>query len=157
MRKTFFASIVCLLLGGVASADHWHGGGGPVIRDHRSGGGGGGERVVVRDHRGGGPVIHERAHVRMAGGRYVFPGGVVRVYKRPVIRERYYNVRVRPPVIVESYDPVPGYVWVAGNWTWGGSEWVWAPGYWAAAAEPAPAPVVTGGVGIGFSGGISIH
>ena len=155
MRNTLkLASIVCMLLGGVASADHWHGGGGPVIRDHRGGGGGGGERVVVRDHRGGGgPVIHERAHVRMAGGRYVFPGGVVRVYKRPVIREHYYNVHVRPAVVVESYDPVPGYVWVAGGWTWGGAEWMWTPGYWA--PEPEPAPVVTGGVG--FSAGISIH
>lgn len=105
-------------------------GGGPVARDHR------GPRVT---------------HVRVSNGRYVFPGGVVRVYKRPMIRERYYNVHVRPPIIVEAYDPVPGYVWAAGSWTWGGAEWVWTPGYWAVAEEP----VVTGGVSI--SAGISIH
>jgi hypothetical protein len=46
-----------------------------------------------------------------------------------VIREHYYNVHVRPALVVESYDPVPGYVWVHGEWTWGGSEWVWQPGY----------------------------
>ena len=164
MRHTLqLASIVCMLLGGTAMADRWHGGGGPVIRDHRGGGGGGGDRVVVRDHRGGGPVyheghgpvMHERARVHMSGGRYVFPGGVVRVYHRPVIREHYYNVRMRPAVIVENYDPVPGYVWMSGSWNWGGAEWVWTPGYWAAAAEPAPEPVVGGGVSI--SGGFSIH
>jgi hypothetical protein len=113
-----------------------------VVRDHRVGG------PVVRDHRG--PVV---THVRVTNGRYTFPGGVVRVYHRPVIREHYYNVHVRPPLIVESYDPVPGYVWMAGSWTWGGGEWVWTPGYWAVAEEPAP--VVQGGIGI--SAGISIH
>lgn len=92
-------------------------------------------------------------HVRVNNGRYVFPGGVVRVYHRPVIRTHYYDVHVRPPVIVESYDPVPGYMWVAGSWTWGGGEWVWTPGYWAVAEEPAP--VV--GAGVSVSAGISIH
>jgi hypothetical protein len=104
---------------------------------------------VVRDHRSGGNV-----RVRVTNGRYTFPGGVVRVYKRPKI-QRYYDVHVRPPIIVEAYDPVPGYVWVSGGWTWGGAEWVWTPGYWSVVDEPAPAPVVTGGVTI--SGGISIH
>jgi len=164
MRHTLqLASIICLLLGGVASADHWHGGGGPAVRDHRGGGGGGGDRVVVRDHRGGGPVyhgghgpvMHERARVHVSGGRYMFPGGVVRVYHRPVIREHYYNVHMRPAVIVENYDPVPGYMWMSGSWTWGGGEWVWSPGYWAPAAEPAPEPVVQGGVSI--SAGVMIH
>lgn len=92
----------------------------------------------------------------MSGGRYVFPGGVVRVYKRPKHRH-YYDVHVRPPVIVESYDPVPGYMWVSGGWQWGGGEWVWQPGYWADAGEPVapPQPVVRGGISV--SGGISIH
>lgn len=85
----------------------------------------------------------------------MFPGGVVRVYKRPVIRKRYFDRRRRPAILIESYDPVPGYVWVAGSWTWIGAEWVWSPGYWAASVEPAPVPAVTGG--IGFSAGISIH
>lgn len=162
MRRTLgMATIFCMLLGGAAYAGHGrgggghggggHGGGGPVVRDHRSSG-----PVVVRrasppvrDHRGG-----PRGHVRVSNGRYVFPGGVVRVYRRPVIRTHYYDVHVRPPVIVESYEPVSGYVWVAGNWTWGGGEWVWQPGYWAAAEEPI-APVVSGGVSV--SAGISIH
>ena len=31
--------------------------------------------------------------MRVSNGRYVFPGGVVRVYKRPAARVRYYNAR----------------------------------------------------------------
>lgn len=156
MTRTFgIAALLCLMLGGTALAGRGHGGRGGT---RRAGGG-----VVVRDHRAGGPVVRHapavRNHrgrarvkyVRPSGGRYVFPGGVVRVYKRPVIRARYYDVRVRPPIIVESYDPVPGYVWIAGRWTWGGAEWVWTPGYWAVAEEP----VVTGGFSV--SAGISIH
>jgi hypothetical protein len=61
------------------------------------------------------------------GGRYVFPGGVVRTYKRPVYA-KYRNRHVRPAIIVEHYDPVPGYVWIGGGWTWGGAYWVWTPG-----------------------------
>lgn len=95
----------------------------------------------------------------MSNGRYVFPGGVVRVYRRPVMHRHYYDVHRRPALIVESYDPVPGYVWMAGSWTWGGREWVWQPGYWAVADEPAPPPpprpVIRGGISV--SGGISIH
>lgn len=170
MKRTFAVMLFSsLMFGGVAVADHWHGGGhGPVVRDHREGPAP--APVVVRDHRAGRPeggvVVreHERrgpvvTHVRVTNGRYTFPGGVVRVYHRPVIREHYYNVHVRPPLIVESYEPVPGYVWMAGSWGWGGSEWVWNPGYWAVAEEPAPAPapVVQGGVGISVGAGISIH
>jgi hypothetical protein len=99
--------------------------------------------------------------VRVNGGRYVFPGGVVRVYKRPKIR-RYYDIHVRPSVVVEHYDPVPGYVWVSGGWSWGGSEWVWTPGYWSADVAyvaPAPPPPPTARVqgGVTISGGISIR
>jgi hypothetical protein len=110
--------------------------------------------VVVRDHRGGAPVSRHNGrvkHVKVAKGRYVFPGGVVRVYKRPAIRTRYYDVRVRPPLVVEAYDPVPGYLWVSGGWAWGGGEWVWSPGYWAVANEP----VVSGGISV--SAGITIR
>lgn len=161
MRRTLGLAVAfCMMLGGAAYAGrgrgHGHGtgraSGGVVVRDHR----GGGPMVV----RGGGPVVRDHrgpARVRLSRGRYVFPGGVVRVYRRPVIREHYYDMHVRPAIIVESYDPVPGYVWVAGNWSWGGSEWVWTPGYWAVADEPAPSPppAVTGGFGV--SAGISIH
>jgi hypothetical protein len=158
MKRTFALVVCSLMFAGVAYADHGHGhhgGGRVVVRDHRAP-----APVIVRDHRGPGPVVREHrgpVHVRVSNGRYVFPGGVVRVYRRPVIHEHYRNIHVRPAVIVESYDPVPGYVWVAGSWTWGGAEWVWNPGYWAVAEEPAPAPVVQGGVSIGIGAGISIH
>ncbi|NVB77493.1 MAG: BcpO-related WXXGXW repeat protein [Kofleriaceae bacterium] len=160
MRRTFgIATILCMLLGSAAYADHGRGrgrghgdrSGGVVVRDHR-----GPDRrgPAVRDHRHGGARV---GHVRVSNGRYVFPGGVVRVYRRPVIRQRYYNVHVRPQVIVEHYDPVPGYMWVSGSWSWGGREWIWQPGYWAAAEAPPPPPqpVIRGGISV--SGGISIH
>lgn len=135
-----------MLFGGMAIADH-HGRGREtvVVRDHR-----GPAPVVVRDHRG--PVV---THVRVSNGRYVFPGGAVRVYHRPVIRERYYNLHVRPPLLVEEVEPMSGYMWVRGGWTWGGGEWMWTPGYWQVAAEPAP--VVNGGFAVGVSAGVSIH
>jgi hypothetical protein len=94
------------------------------VRDHRSFAGGG---AVVRDHRG---------PVRVSGGRYVFPGGVVRTYRAPVIRTHYYNYYRRPALIVESYDPVPGYMWMHGGWRWNAGEWLWLPGYWAVATAP---------------------
>lgn len=152
MRRTLVAvTLFCMLLPAAAFAGrghrgrHNHHGNRVVVRDHR-----GPSTVVVRDRRG--PRVR---HVRVTNGRYVFPGGIVRVYKRPRIHRHYYDRRVRPPIIVETYDPVPGYVWVAGNWTWGGREWIWTPGHWEAVAEPAPAPAVSGGITI--SGGISIH
>lgn len=158
MRRTLGLAVAfSMMIGGAAYAGrgrgHGHGGGtsrasgGVVVRDHRA------PRVV----RGGGPVVRDHrgpARVRVSGGRYVFPGGVVRTYRRPVIRTHYYDMHVRPAIIVESYDPVPGYVWVAGGWSWGGSEWIWTPGYWAVAEEPPP-PAVTGGFSV--SAGISIH
>ena len=82
--------------------------------------------VVVRQRRA---VV--RAPVYVSNGRYVFQGGVSRTYVRPVVRERYYNIRVRPQIIVENYDPVPGYIWVAGRWQWNGYEWAWTSGYYA--------------------------
>jgi hypothetical protein len=143
MRVIGMAFLAMVLSVGTAEAGHGrHGGrghGGRVVY------GGHGNRAVVRDHRG--PRCTRAGPVRVRSGRYVFPGGVVRVYKRPVFRERYYNVHVRPPVIVETYDPVPGYVWVAGNWRWGGAEWVWVPGYWS----------VDAGASATFSAGITIR
>ena len=130
-----------------------HGGRGAVVRDHRGGGGG----VVVRDHRDGGsraavsdyrghraaPVVRDhRGPVRVSGGRYVFPSGVVRTYRAPVIRQHYYSYYRRPALIVESYAPVPGYVWMHGDWRWSGAEWLWVPGYWVVAG---PAPGVSVG------------
>ncbi len=48
-----------------------------------------------------------------------------------MIRQRYYNVRVRPALVVENYEPQAGYVWTAGHWNWNGYEWVWTSGYYA--------------------------
>lgn len=67
----------------------------------------------------------------MNNGRYVFHGGTSRVYRRPVFRQRYYDYRYRPTVVVENMDPVPGYIWVQGNWNWSGREWVWQNGHYA--------------------------
>ena len=138
--------IVLFLFTGIAAAGP-RGSRGAVVRDHRSGGGGG---VVVRDHRGpagGGVVVRDhRGPVHVSGGRYVFPGGVVRTYRAPVIRAHYHSYYRRPALIVESYDPVPGYVWMRGNWRWNGAEWFWMPGYWAVATAP-----VSTGISVGAS------
>jgi len=156
LRTLGVATIFCLLLTGTSFAGrggrNGHGGGGPVVRDHRAGPRPGPSRVVVREHRGGPRVTH----VRVTNGRYVFPGGVVRVYKRPKVR-RYYDINVRPAVIVEAYDPVPGYVWVSGGWSWGGAEWIWTPGYWSVEAAPPPPPTATVSGGISVNAGISTH
>jgi hypothetical protein len=76
----------------------------------------------------------------------VFPGGVVRTYRAPVIRAHYYSYARRPALIVESYEPVPGYVWMHGNWRWNGAEWLWMPGYWGIATAP-----VSAGISVGAS------
>lgn len=68
-------------------------------------------------------------------GRFTFHTGRTVVYTRPVIRERYYNVRVRPQVIVENYPSQDGYIWVTGQWSWSGSEWQWTGGHYE--ADPA--------------------
>lgn len=163
-RTLRIATILCLVLGSTAYAGHGRGRGGGhgpsrpggvVVRDHRAGGPSRPAPVVVRDHRHGGRGGARVAHVRVNNGRYMFPGGVVRVYKRPVMHRHYYDVHVRPPVIVESYEPVSGYVWVGGQWAWGGGEWVWQPGYWAVTEQPMAEPVISGGVSV--SAGISIH
>ena len=109
-------------------------------RDHRHGGGGGGGEF----HGGGHAVAHGHVHarggpVRIVGGRYMFPGGVVRVYHEPH-HVHFYNVHTRPAVLVENYEPMEGYVWVRGNWRWGGSEWMWTPGYYSVATATVAAP-----------------
>jgi hypothetical protein len=100
---------------------------GAVVRDHRGGHDWNRGAVVVRggrDWHGGGRVIVNNnrpyyGHVR----RPIF-------VSRPIIRERYYNYYRRPSLIVESYNTMPGYYWVAGSWTWTGYEWVWQPGHY---------------------------
>jgi len=130
MRRILPLTLLALtLLGGIATADRYRDRGG---RRYERGGG-----VVVRDHRSARPVVVRerrvitRSPVYVSNGRYVFHGGVSRAYVRPVIRTRYYDYRIRPQIIVENYDPVPGYVWVRGHWQWNGYEWIWASGYYA--------------------------
>ena len=86
----------------------------------------------------------------------MFPGGVVRVVGRPHVH--YYDMHVRPPLFVESYDPVDGYAWVGGNWRWGGAEWVWMPGYYSVAAvAPTATVVVPAPPSVSVSAGVSIY
>jgi hypothetical protein len=138
-----------MLMGGVASADRgWRGkrdssrhSGGTVVRDHRQPVRVDRHRQPVRVDRNSG--YRDRGNYRDRGrrvdrrpvyvnnGRFVFHGGHSRSYTRPVIRQRYYDYRYRPQIIIQNYDPVPGYIWVQGQWNWSGYEWLWVDGYWA--------------------------
>jgi hypothetical protein len=79
-----------------------------------------------RDHR-----HYNRTPVRVHNGHYHFNNGHRARYYRPSINVRYTNYRVRPVVLVERYDRVPGYVWVQGHWNWNGVEWIWISGHYA--------------------------
>jgi hypothetical protein len=132
-NKLVLAALGLVLSSGVAMADHWRGEGhGRVVVETR-----GRDRVVVEPRHdrvyvnGGGRVYNNHVYLGH-GDRYYFNGGRdYRVYHRPVIRERYYDYRVRPRVIVENYDPMPGYVWIQGGWQWNGAEWQWFGGHYA--------------------------
>jgi hypothetical protein len=160
MRRTLVLSLLALTLGsGVALADRDHRrGSGPIVpggwherradrADRRA------ERFQRRadryDRRDAARYdrglrgrfarpIAVRRPVYATNGYFQFDNGVRYRYSRPVVQRRYYDYRVRPQVIVEPYQPVSGYVWVAGQWQWNGYEWTWAAGYYA--ADPAYAP-----------------
>jgi hypothetical protein len=151
MRRIISLTILALTVtGGVAMADRHRGDRGDHRGDrgdHRSdrhdrgrwdrnrhSGG-----VVVRDHRGGrvaapgwrAPRHHSyRRPVYVNNGYYQFHNGYRHAYSRPVIHHRYYNYRVRPQFIVENYQPMQGYIWVAGQWNWNGYEWMWTSGHY---------------------------
>ncbi len=72
-----------------------------------------------------------RRPIYASNGSFAFHNGIRRSYARPVIQARYYNVRVRPQLVVENYDAVEGYVWVRGGWNWNGREWQWNSGHYA--------------------------
>lgn len=126
------------LSGGVALADRHNGWGGrSEVRDHR------GDRVIVRDRdrgdrwRGNDRRWERRDRVRVVrqrptfrDNRFYFSGGVYRTYQRPVINVRYRDYYRRPALVVENYAPVPGYIWMQGNWSWNGYEWIWMPGHY---------------------------
>ena len=98
--------------------------------EYRAGGGVGirnpHDRIwTERDHR-----VYRRP-VYVNNGYYQFHNGYRYRYARPVIQHRYYDYRVRPQIIVESSETVPGYIWVQGHWQWNGYEWIWTSGYYA--------------------------
>ena len=107
-----------------------------TVRDHRNN-----RRDTIRTNRRhnryNGPIRANRRAVtrhnqlRHTNGRFTFHNGRTYNYVRPVIRNRYYDVRVRPQVIVENIPAQYGYIWVSGNWSWTGREWSWNDGYYA--------------------------
>lgn len=133
MRKLLIATALLILgTAGTAAADRYRGG-----RDHNR------ERVVVRDRGWNNhqrPVVRDRyvrdrhvSHRRPVynnNNRYTFHDGRTFTYRRPVINVRYTDYRYRPTLLVENYDTVPGYIWVAGNWQWTGYEWNWVSGHY---------------------------
>jgi hypothetical protein len=140
MRRIIVFTLLALTLGsGAALADNHRRG------DHRGDHRGdyrGGHRG---DYRGGVTIRNPRENVwhhrdqRVAyrrpvhvnNGYYQFHNGYRHRYSRPIIRHRYYDVRVRPQIVVENYQPVTGYIWVPGNWQWNGYEWTWTSGYYS--------------------------
>ena len=155
MKKIILAIACVGLAGGVASADRFHGsrggshGGGSVtVRDHRGGGEfhgarEGGVRVTGHGeyHGGYNHPVYNNGYRYNSGYRYSYARRPIYV-SRPVIRERYYDYRYRPSLIVENYPARDGYYWVAGQWTWNGYEWLWTPGHY----EPDPNYGITAGV-----------
>ena len=125
-NKLALAAVTVSLLGGVAAADHERGRGergerGRVVERHER------DRVVVRgEYRG-----DRHIYVNRDNNRFYFRGGEYRTYHRPMIRERYYDYRVRPRMVVESYDSMSGYIWIQGGWQWNGAEWQWFGGHYA--------------------------
>lgn len=72
-----------------------------------------------------------RRPVYVNNGRYTFHDGRRFTYRRPVITRRYTSYAYRPQILIENYDPVPGYIWVQGHWNWNGYEWLWVSGHYA--------------------------
>lgn len=156
MRKIIPLALMALtLMGGTALADRgrWdrdtsHRAGGTTVRDSRwRGDHRDRDRRVYRNYdrdrrvyrqydrdRYRRRVVVQRRPVYANNGRFVFGGNYYRAYSRPVIRQRYYDYRYRPQIVVENYDPVPGYIWVRGSWSWNGYEWIWTAGHY----EPDP-------------------
>jgi hypothetical protein len=127
MKRIIMAVTAVALAGGVASAERFHGGGGHsvVVRDHREGG-----VHVTPSYRGN----YRAERPAYYGGYHNYARGPIYV-DRPYIRQRYFDYRYRPEVIVENYPARPGYFWVAGQWNWDGYEWQWTPGHY----QPDPA------------------
>ncbi len=147
MRRIIPMTVLALtLLGGVASADRWHGrrdhshhnAGGVGVRDHRWDGRHDRRRYDDRryddrrydDRRYDRRVVYQRSRPSFRNNRFYFSGGYYRPYVRPVIQYRYRDYYQRPALLIENYDPVPGYVWIRGQWQWDGYEWQWQAGHY---------------------------
>ncbi len=85
-------------------------------------------------------TVHAGVHVGISLGfplplpTVVAPAPVV-VAPAPVI--------VQPPMpapLVEAVPvcPVPGYVWIGGNWVWYDNHWAWTRGHWGPRPYYAP-------------------
>ena len=143
MLKLFpLTALVLGLSSGVALADR-HGDNRGVTVEHRA------APTVVRDHRefhNNAIVVRDRGGYRgnyggdwHGGGRVIVHSGAgYRPYygrrpiyvSRPIIRERSFDYYRRPALIIENYNAMPGYYWVAGGWVWNGAEWIWQPGHY---------------------------
>ncbi|HWO20608.1 MAG TPA: hypothetical protein VNO30_17685 [Kofleriaceae bacterium] len=137
MRRIIVFTLLALTLGsGAALADRDHHRRGESRFDARGG-------VTIRNPRD--PVWHQRDRrverdrrvvvrrpIYVSNGYYQFHNGHRYRYSRPVIRQRHFDVRVRPQIIVENYQPMTGYIWVAGQWSWNGYEWSWVSGHYEA-------------------------
>ncbi|CAN5845578.1 hypothetical protein BH11MYX3_BH11MYX3_18630 [soil metagenome] len=139
MKRIITLTAIALgLSSGVALADRHSGGGRGEIRDHR---GDSYRRPVVRQdnnrrwnggNRGyrNNRVVVNRTRPVFRDNRFYFGANNYRVYHRPVINVRYRDYSRRPALIVENYDAVPGYAWIAGTWSWNGYEWMWVNGHY---------------------------
>ena len=75
-----------------------------------------------------------RRPVYLNNGRFNFGGGVSIGWNVPATT-RHYDYRYRPTAVLETPQPVAGYLWVPGQWRWTGYEWSWSAGYY----QPDPA------------------
>ncbi len=146
MRKLLIATLLLVLgTAGTAAADrHDRGHRGRSHTTVRDRGWNNNHRPVVRDrhvrssynrsyNRGSynrGRYVSQRRPVYVNNGRYHFHNGRSVVYRRPIVNVRYTNYAYRPSLLVENYETVPGYIWVAGNWQWNGYEWIWINGHY---------------------------
>jgi len=133
MKRIILSALVALTaFGGVASADRWRG-------DTRHAPGG----VTVSPSRGyyqqgprytrERPRHYNRGYTARPMYRYRYMRRPIYV-QRPVVQYRYHDYYQRPAVLAENYNAMPGYYWVAGQWSWNGYEWTWQAGHY----EPDP-------------------
>jgi hypothetical protein len=144
MRRIILLALTALTLtGGVAAADR--DGRRGNVRDHRDsrwssqrhdhnrGGWRNNNTVRVSRYRDYDRSRYRVVRVNRArpvyrNNGFYFTGGLYRPYVRPVINVRYTNYYARPQPLVENYQAVPGYIWIAGSWQWDGYQWNWVAG-----------------------------